>query len=181
MMKGAVANILEAVGHTPIVQLQKVAKHVAAGIYVKCEYLNPAGSMKDRVAMHIIADAERRGLLRAGGTIVVRVRFEARRFTWAWRLEPPGLALRSVNRTLAGDSLERYEASPYLVFGAPGTMVEIRQRMKKARDYIVSVAKEVQLANEEQGGWAKNHSLYGAQEIARGVLSKRGKWQQVFS
>src|SRR3990170_4560858 len=70
MMKGAVANILEAVGHTPIVQLQKVAKHVAAGIYVKCEYLNPAGSMKDRVAMHIIADAERRGLLRAGGTIV---------------------------------------------------------------------------------------------------------------
>jgi cystathionine beta-synthase len=70
MMKGALPNILEAVGHTPIVKLQKVARHVAAEIYVKCEYLNPAGSMKDRVAMNIVADAERRGLLRPGGTIV---------------------------------------------------------------------------------------------------------------
>ena len=70
MMRGAVANILEAVGKTPIVKLQKVARHVAAEIYVKCEYLNPAGSMKDRVAMNIITDAERRGLLRPGGTIV---------------------------------------------------------------------------------------------------------------
>src|SRR5262249_2719468 len=70
MMKGALPNILEAVGRTPIVKLQKVASHVAAEIYVKCEYLNPAGSMKDRGAMNIIADAERRGLLRPGGTIV---------------------------------------------------------------------------------------------------------------
>jgi cystathionine beta-synthase len=69
-MRGAVPNILEAVGRTPIVKLQKVARHVAAEIFVKCEYLNPAGSMKDRVAMNIVADAERRGLLRPGGTIV---------------------------------------------------------------------------------------------------------------
>jgi cystathionine beta-synthase len=69
-MHGAVANILEAVGHTPVVKLQKVARHVAADIYVKCEFLNPAGSMKDRVAMNIVTDAERRGLLRPGGTII---------------------------------------------------------------------------------------------------------------
>src|SRR5262245_40128883 len=70
MMKGAVPNILEAVGKTPIVKLQKVARHVASDVYVKCEYMNPAGSMKDRVAMNIVADAERRGLLRPGGTII---------------------------------------------------------------------------------------------------------------
>jgi cystathionine beta-synthase len=70
MMTGARANILEAVGSTPIVKLQKVARHVAADIYVKCEYLNPGGSMKDRVALNIITDAERRGLLGPGGTIV---------------------------------------------------------------------------------------------------------------
>jgi cystathionine beta-synthase len=69
-LTGAHSNILEAIGHTPIVKLQKVARHVAAEIYVKCEYLNPGGSMKDRVAMNIIADAERRGLLGPGGTIV---------------------------------------------------------------------------------------------------------------
>jgi len=70
MMKGAVATILDAIGHTPIVKLAKVASHVAADIYVKCEYLNPAGSMKDRVALNIVRDAERRGLLGPGGTIV---------------------------------------------------------------------------------------------------------------
>ncbi len=69
-MTGAKANILEAVGGTPIVKLQKLARHVAADIYVKCEYLNPGGSMKDRVARNIVTDAERRGLLGPGGTIV---------------------------------------------------------------------------------------------------------------
>jgi len=67
---GAKNNILEAVGGTPIVKLQKLARHVAADIYVKCEYLNPGGSMKDRVARNIVTDAERRGLLGPGGTIV---------------------------------------------------------------------------------------------------------------
>jgi len=70
MMKGAVSTILDAIGHTPIVKLNKVASHVAADIYVKCEYLNPAGSMKDRVALNIVKDAEARGLLGPGGTIV---------------------------------------------------------------------------------------------------------------
>jgi cystathionine beta-synthase len=69
-MTGARGNILEAIGSTPIVKLQKLARHVAADIYVKCEYLNPGGSMKDRVAMSIVTDAERRGLLGPGGTIV---------------------------------------------------------------------------------------------------------------
>src|SRR3954464_12125565 len=69
-MTGAKNNILEAVGGTPIVKLQKLARHLAADIYVKCEYLNPGGSMKDRVARNIVTDAERRGLLGPGGTIV---------------------------------------------------------------------------------------------------------------
>ena len=65
-MKGAKNNIVEAIGNTPIVKLNKVAAHVKADIYVKCEYLNPGGSMKDRVALNIINDAERRGLLGPG-------------------------------------------------------------------------------------------------------------------
>ena len=70
MMKGAVNNVLDAVGGTPIVKLNAVADHVAADIYVKLEYLNPGGSMKDRVAINIIRDYENRGLLKPGGTIV---------------------------------------------------------------------------------------------------------------
>lgn len=70
MMKGAYANILDAVGRTPIVKLNKVTEGLAADIYVKCEYLNPAGSMKDRVAINIVNAAEREGRLKPGGTIV---------------------------------------------------------------------------------------------------------------
>ena len=70
MMKGARANIIEAIGGTPIVKLNKVAAHVKSDIYVKLEFLNPGGSMKDRVALNIIHDAERRGLLNPGSTII---------------------------------------------------------------------------------------------------------------
>jgi len=70
LMKGAVPSVVEAIGHTPIVRLNKIAAHVKSSIYVKMEFLNPGGSMKDRVALNIIRDAERRGLLQTGGTIV---------------------------------------------------------------------------------------------------------------
>jgi cystathionine beta-synthase len=70
MMRGARANIVEAIGDTAIVKLNRVAAHVKSDIYVKCEYLNPGGSMKDRVALNIIRDAERRGLLQPGSTII---------------------------------------------------------------------------------------------------------------
>ncbi|MCS6914216.1 MAG: cystathionine beta-synthase [Myxococcota bacterium] len=69
-MKGACNNVIEAIGRTPIVRLNKVASHVRSNIFVKCEFLNPGGSMKDRVALNIIRDAERKGLLQPGGTIV---------------------------------------------------------------------------------------------------------------
>jgi len=70
LMKGALSNILGAIGKTPLVKLNRVAADVAADIYVKCEYLNPGGSMKDRMVLHMIENAERRGELKPGGTIV---------------------------------------------------------------------------------------------------------------
>ncbi|MBW2463480.1 MAG: pyridoxal-phosphate dependent enzyme [Deltaproteobacteria bacterium] len=70
MMHGAVPNILSAVGHTPLVKLNHVAKDVVADIYVKCEHMNPGGSMKDRMAINMIDQAEARGELKPGGTII---------------------------------------------------------------------------------------------------------------
>jgi cystathionine beta-synthase len=63
-------NVLEAVGHTPLVRLQKLPGPDAAAVLVKLEYLNPGGSIKDRMAVHILEKAEKAGLLRRGGTIV---------------------------------------------------------------------------------------------------------------
>ncbi|MCC7387298.1 MAG: pyridoxal-phosphate dependent enzyme [Phycisphaerales bacterium] len=63
-------NILEAVGDTPLVRLNKVVPAGAAEVWAKCEFLNPAGSIKDRMAVFIVEEAEKRGWLRPGGTIV---------------------------------------------------------------------------------------------------------------
>jgi cysteine synthase A len=64
------ANILELVGHTPMVRLGKVVPESSAEVWAKLEYLNPGGSVKDRAALGIVLDAERRGVLRPGATIV---------------------------------------------------------------------------------------------------------------
>jgi len=63
-------NILETIGDTPIVKLNRMAPKDGPNIYVKLEYLNPAGSIKDRIAMHIINKAEQEGKLKKDGTIV---------------------------------------------------------------------------------------------------------------
>ena len=63
-------NIYEAIGQTPLVQLKKLYREPVPKIYAKLEFLNPAGSVKDRMARFIIEDAEQKGLLKPGGTIV---------------------------------------------------------------------------------------------------------------
>jgi len=71
MMQGARANILDAVGGTPLVRLQRVVPaDLHAELYAKCEFLNPAGSVKDRAALHLVLQAEGAGRLRPGGTLV---------------------------------------------------------------------------------------------------------------
>lgn len=63
-------SILQAIGKTPLVRLRRLAEGLKAAVYVKNEAMNPGGSVKDRVAQSMIADAERRGWLRPGGTII---------------------------------------------------------------------------------------------------------------
>ncbi len=63
-------NILAAIGKTPLVKLNKIVPKDSAEIWVKCEYLNPAGSIKDRMANYIIERAEEAGILKPGGLIV---------------------------------------------------------------------------------------------------------------
>jgi cystathionine beta-synthase len=70
LLPGAKRSILDAIGNTPLIKLGRVAHGVNANIYVKCEYLNPGGSMKDRMTLNLVTRAEQRGELRPGGTIV---------------------------------------------------------------------------------------------------------------
>jgi cystathionine beta-synthase len=63
-------TILQSIGYTPLVRLCRMAEGLKASVYVKLESQNPGGSVKDRVGLAMIAEAERRGWLRPGGTII---------------------------------------------------------------------------------------------------------------
>src|SRR5271170_5659709 len=63
-------NIVETVGGTPLVRLNKVTAGLDATILLKCEFFNPLGSVKDRIGMAMIEDAEKRGVLKSNTVIV---------------------------------------------------------------------------------------------------------------
>src|SRR6266851_3848616 len=63
-------NILEAVGHTPLIRLNRITQGLKPEIYVKAEFMNPGGSVKDRIGISMIDEAEKKGLLKPGGTII---------------------------------------------------------------------------------------------------------------
>ena len=63
-------NIVETVGHTPLVKLNKVTAGTGATVALKCEFFNPLGSVKDRIGMAMIEDAEKKGVLKSGTVIV---------------------------------------------------------------------------------------------------------------
>jgi len=63
-------SVLDAVGDTPIVRLNRVTKGLQCQVYAKLEFMNPGGSVKDRIALHMVKKAEERGEIQPGGTIV---------------------------------------------------------------------------------------------------------------
>jgi cysteine synthase A len=71
MIQNIYKSSLELIGRTPLVQLKRVANGLGANVFVKLEYLNPSGSIKDRIALKIIKDAEKQGKLQPGISTVV--------------------------------------------------------------------------------------------------------------
>lgn len=63
-------NVVELIGNTPLVRLRNVTEGIQATVLAKVEYVNPGGSVKDRIALRMVEDAEKAGILRPGGTIV---------------------------------------------------------------------------------------------------------------
>ena len=63
-------NVTELIGHTPLVKFNRIARDGAADLLAKLEYFNPGGSVKDRICLEMIEDAEKRGLLKKGSTII---------------------------------------------------------------------------------------------------------------
>lgn len=63
-------NILQAIGKTPIVKLHRIGADLPCQLYVKCEFLNPGGSVKDRIGYYMLEQAEKDGLIKPGDTLI---------------------------------------------------------------------------------------------------------------
>ena len=63
-------NILQVVGNTPVVRLNRIGRDQPAELYAKCEYLNPGGSIKDRIAVRMVEELEKDGHISAGSTLI---------------------------------------------------------------------------------------------------------------
>ena len=63
-------SILETIGRTPLVKLNRVGANLQCNLYAKCEFLNPGGSIKDRIGYQMVADAERSGRIKPGDTLI---------------------------------------------------------------------------------------------------------------
>ena len=70
LKRGVLDSITDAIGNTPIVRLNNLTEGLDAEVDVKIESFNPTGSVKDRVAVAMIEDAEEKGLLKPGATII---------------------------------------------------------------------------------------------------------------
>jgi len=63
-------NILQTIGHTPLIRLSKLASHLSGRLLAKLEMMNPGGSVKDRMAIYMVQKAEEQGVLKPGGTLI---------------------------------------------------------------------------------------------------------------
>lgn len=63
-------NILEAIGNTPIVKLNRIGSELPCEIYVKCEFMNPGGSVKDRIGYRMVVEAQKSGRIKPGDTLI---------------------------------------------------------------------------------------------------------------
>lgn len=63
-------SILEVIGRTPLVRLNRVTAHLECNVFAKCEFLNPGGSVKDRIGYQMVIDAEKEGRIRPGDTLI---------------------------------------------------------------------------------------------------------------
>jgi len=68
--QGTVNGFVGAIGNTPLLRLNKLSEETGCDIYGKAEFMNPGGSIKDRAALYVVKDAEEKGLIKPGGTIV---------------------------------------------------------------------------------------------------------------
>ena len=130
-------SVLELIGNTPMVRLNKIGAHVESDILVKLEYTNPSGSLKDRIALAMIEEAEKEGTLKPGYTIVESSTGNT------------GIGLSAIG-TLKGYNVVIYETMPGKAGAEKTKMME-------------NIGAQVRLMEPEDIKGLEEKSIYGAE------------------
>jgi cysteine synthase A len=141
------SDLSAAIGNTPLVELRRASESTGCSILGKCEFMNPGGSVKDRAALYIVLDAERRGALRKGGLIVegtagntgIGLALVGRARGYRTRIVIPETQSQEKKDMLRLCGAEVVEV-PAVPFRDPGHYVHVAERLAK------------ELAAEEPGG-----------------------------
>ena len=165
------SSALQAIGNTPIVRLQKVVSPNSAQVLVKLEYFNPTGSYKDRMALSMIEEAEARGELRAGMT-VVEYTAGSTGSSLAFVCAVKGYIFRAVS----SDAFAREKLQTMRAFGAQLTLVPSLGG-QITPDLIPRMIEEARkLAQAENTYWTNQFhnadSLKGYEHIGQELLSQ---------
>ena len=99
-------NILSTIGDTPVVKIHQIGKELPCELYSKCEFLNPAGSIKDRIGWRMVEDAERTGRIKPGDTLIEPTSGNTGQNTWANLDVTPGNYYAAVELYSAGNTYD---------------------------------------------------------------------------
>jgi cystathionine beta-synthase len=147
-MKDVFDGVVSLIGRTPIVRLNHMGKELAATFYVKLEYLNPGSSIKDRIALQMILDAEEAGDLKPGGTLV-----ECTSGNTGMGLAMVGAARGYKAVLVMPDKVSDEKIKALRAFGARVVTTPTAVLPDDPRSYY-SVARRI--AEETPGGWLAN-------------------------
>ena len=172
-------SMLDTVGHTPVVQLTKVVPEGAAGVFVKLEWFNPTGSYKDRMALAMVTEAERRGDLTAGMT-VVEYTGGSTGSSLAYVCAAKGYRFKVVSSdAFAAEKLKTMQA-----FGADLTIIESDGGKVTPELTPRMIAKAAEFAAEPRTYWTDQlnnaDSLVGYREIGLELLDQMDRPIDVF-
>lgn len=133
-------DFIDAIGNTPLIRLTRASKETGCEIFGKCEFMNPGGSVKDRAALFIVDDAEKKGLLKPGGMIVegtagntgigLALVGNARGYKTVIVIPETQTQEKKDMLTLAGAELVQVPAAPYR---DPNNYVHVSRRLAEER------------------------------------------------
>jgi len=166
-------GIFSAVGNTPLVRLQKIVPAGCASVYIKLEYYNPTGSYKDRMALAIIEEAEKRGTLKKG-MVVVECTGGSTGTSLAFICSVKGYRFRVVS----SDAFAREKLQTMRLFGAELELV-FSEEGKITPDLIPAMIKRTQEINAEGNVYLTNQfnnkdAIKGYRVMGNEIISQVG-------